>query len=68
MGTVTCEFESIMSSGKLEKLKGEDSVHALKLLLDHCGYKNFEFNISVVEMINVHKITLEDVAAKRRKI
>ncbi len=67
-GTITCEYECVMAQSSLEILNDEDAGHALDLIVSHCGYDGFEFDHSVVSIIDVYKIPLENLTAKRRKL
>ena len=64
--SVTTEYESIIGYGKAEKANQEDTIKGLNLLLEHCGYKGFEYRLSTLEFLTVYKITLDSITGKRR--
>ncbi len=65
---VTAEFESVIGFGKVERVTGEEAVEGLDLLLNHCGYAGFKYDLAVLDFTWVYKIELDSFTGKRRKI
>ncbi|MDR1157908.1 MAG: pyridoxamine 5'-phosphate oxidase family protein [Oscillospiraceae bacterium] len=65
-GSVTTEYESVIGFGTCELVSGDEAVKGIDLLLDHCGFGGFEYDLKVLDITAVYKVTLESFTGKRR--
>lgn len=66
--SITTEYESIIGYGIAEKANREDTIKGLNLLLEHCGYKDFQYSLNTLQFLTVYKITLDFITGKRRTV
>ncbi len=67
----TMLYESVMGTGVMTYLEGEEKIHALKLLVDHYHVvegENYHFNEKMTEHTAVLKLTVDTLTAKQRKV
>ncbi len=68
-GSYTTEYESVIGFGKIRIADNATAVKGLKLLLEHCGVKNYDaekcpsFNVTLV-----YEITLDSITGKKRTV
>ncbi len=65
--SVTADYESLMGFGRCEEVSGEEAVHGLQLLLNHCATGNYSAaECAAVGSAAVYKVTLSELYGKRR--
>jgi nitroimidazol reductase NimA-like FMN-containing flavoprotein (pyridoxamine 5'-phosphate oxidase superfamily) len=65
-GSVTTEYESVIGFGKAARVYGDEAALGLDLLLAHCGYDGFDYDLRVLEITSVYRVDLDSFTAKRR--
>lgn len=66
---VTADYESIIACGYAERVCGDEAVHGIKLLLEHCGIEGYPAEECVMTgAVAVYKVTVESVTGKKRFI
>lgn len=64
---VTADYESVIAYGTAQEVYGEDAVHGIKLLLEHCGIDGYSPEHCVMmKLVAVYKITVEKITGKKR--
>ncbi|MGN1372746.1 MAG: pyridoxamine 5'-phosphate oxidase family protein [Candidatus Coproplasma sp.] len=64
---VTADYESVIGFGTAKEVTGDDAVHGIKLLLDHCGIEGYSpENCVLMGIVAVYKITVENITGKKR--
>ena len=67
ISSVTCLYESFIAYGKCELIDDrQESLKALQLLLDHCGYRQHSIHEEALEMTAIFKVTVDSITGKRR--
>lgn len=65
--SVTADYESIIAFGRAERVYGEELVHGLELLLEHCNTPGYSARECAAKDITaVVKISVESITGKRR--
>lgn len=67
-GGVTCEYESLMGTGRAVLLTGADAMHGLRLIMTHAGYAAFPLDESVLPRVQVYRVDLASFTGKRRTV
>jgi len=70
-GDVACRYgtayESVMGRGRIEKLEDtQEKIHGLKVLMKTQTSKDFDFTEKLVSVVNVFRINVSELTAKRR--
>ena len=65
---VTTIYESMIGFGHVELVEGDDAIHGLDLLLEHCGYAGYEYDHDVTRVTAVYRVVLEQLTGKRRTL
>ncbi|MDR1464975.1 MAG: pyridoxamine 5'-phosphate oxidase family protein [Oscillospiraceae bacterium] len=65
-GSVTAEYEAVIGFGQAGRVTGSEAARGLDLLLEHCGYAGFAYDLAALEMTAVYKITLTRWSGKRQ--
>ncbi|MCL2023794.1 MAG: pyridoxamine 5'-phosphate oxidase family protein [Oscillospiraceae bacterium] len=65
---VTAEYESFIGFGKAERISSDQAVKGIDLLLEHCGYNDFEYDKAALSHTWVYKIEMDSFTAKRRTL
>ena len=64
---VTADYRSIIAFGRAERVYGEELVHGLELLLQHCHVEGYSAReCAATELTAVVKITVERLTGKER--
>jgi nitroimidazol reductase NimA-like FMN-containing flavoprotein (pyridoxamine 5'-phosphate oxidase superfamily) len=58
VGTITTLYESFIGFGTAEIVSGGEAVHGIRLILEHCGYPDFDYEESELSRIKMLRITL----------
>ena len=71
-GDYTCQysmaFRSLMGSGKIRLLSGEEKLRGLKLLMGHIAPESrISFSDQMVEAVHVYAIQMEEFRMKKRE-
>jgi nitroimidazol reductase NimA-like FMN-containing flavoprotein (pyridoxamine 5'-phosphate oxidase superfamily) len=64
--SATTDYESFIGFGKAERVYGEEALHGLNLLLEHCGIAGGGCDERAISVTAVVKVTIESFSAKRR--
>ena len=64
-GSITTEYESFIGFGRIELAVGEDAEKGIDLLLDHCGFSEYQYDHKALDVTAVYKITLSSFTGKR---
>ena len=64
--SITTEYESVIGYGYAEAVTGGEAARGMTLLLEHCGYPGFEYDMPAPEAMRMYKINLTRVTGKRR--
>ena len=64
----TCAYESIIGFGRAEVVAGEEALHGLKLILQHCGFDGEPVPENAAVYTSVWKITISQMTGKRRTV
>ena len=62
----TMGYASVIGHGTIETVKGEDKYEALKILMRQYHAEDFKFNTDMIKVTTVLKMTVTDMAGKRR--
>jgi nitroimidazol reductase NimA-like FMN-containing flavoprotein (pyridoxamine 5'-phosphate oxidase superfamily) len=62
--SVTCFYESVIAYGRAEKLDGEEAMHGIEAVLDHCGYAGHFVNEKYFPAMNVYRVVADSVTGK----
>lgn len=64
---ITADYRSIIGFGKAERVYGEELVHGLELLLEHCKVEGYSAReCAAMNITAVVKITIESITGKER--
>lgn len=64
---VTADYKSVIAVGYAEEVFGNEAVHGIERLLEHCGIKDYPAEDCVKKSpVAVYKITVERVTGKSR--
>ena len=64
---MTCLYESFIAYGKCELIDDrQESLKALQLLLDHCGYHQHSIHEEALDKTAIFKVTVDSITGKRR--
>ncbi len=63
----TMEYESVIGHGRIEPVRDDFKIEALKILMGHYHPEVFEFNTDTARFTAVMKLVVEDCTEKRRK-
>ena len=65
--SVTADYESILGFGTAKICSDKEAAHGVTLLMEHCGYPNFDGSTCIAPGITrVYRIKLASVTGKRR--
>ncbi|MGN1061482.1 MAG: pyridoxamine 5'-phosphate oxidase family protein [Candidatus Coproplasma sp.] len=65
--SVTADYESIIAFGTAEEVIGDEAIHGIKLLLDHCGISGYSPEDCVLtKIVAVYKISVDTITGKKR--
>ena len=56
-------YESVIGSGRVERVEGEEAQHGMELLMEHCGLEKGNF-AECLPHTAVFRVTVDDYAAK----
>lgn len=62
----TAYYESVFAKAKVQELKGEEAMHGLHLLMEHCGFNEKVNQCTTLPFTSVFALSLYDVNAKKR--
>jgi len=62
--SVTCFYESVIAYGRAEKLSGEEAMHGIEAVLEHCGYPGHFVNEKYFPAMNVYRVVADSVTGK----
>ncbi len=65
-GGVTCDYESFIGYGEVRPVSGPEAEKGIGLLMEHCGFPQYECTPQAMAITAVYKISLDDIAGKRR--
>jgi len=65
---ITCEYESLMGTGRAVLLTDAEAMHGLQLIITHAGYAAFPLDKSVLPRVQVYRIDLISFTGKRRTV
>lgn len=63
---ISCQFESVIGFGRAELVTGEEAVHGLQCILNHCGFAGNPIPPATVNHTSVWRITVSQMTGKRR--
>ncbi len=65
--SVTADYESVIAFGTAQEVEGNEAVHGIKLLLDHCGISGYSPEDCVLrQIVAVYKICVDTITGKKR--
>lgn len=65
--SVTADYESVIGFGTAKQVAGDEAIHGIKLLLEHCGISGYSPEDCVLtKIVAVYKITIESITGKKR--
>ncbi len=62
----TAYYESILAKAKVDELSGDEAIHGLHLLMEHCGFKESVDQCTTLPYTSVFALRLYDINAKKR--
>lgn len=62
----TCDYRSFIGTGRMCAVTGDEAVHALTLISQHCGFDGMYCSQEVIKNTCVEKITVSEFTAKQR--
>ena len=66
---VTCEYESIIGYGHVEKIINcNEMKKALSLILKHCHLESYTYNDAVLSVLTIYKIKVNRITGKKRVV
>lgn len=66
---VTADYESIIAHGRAHAVFGEEAIHGIELLLEHCGVTGYSARACVMtDIVAVYRIDIESITGKKRFI
>lgn len=64
---VTADYKSVIGFGYAEQVFGENAIHGIELLLEHCNVTGYSAKECVfTDLVAVYKITIEEITGKSR--
>lgn len=66
--SVTCLYESFIAFGTAALLEGEDKIHGLERLLEHCGFAGHSIHAGTLPRTNVYQVRVAAITAKHRTL
>ena len=67
-GSVTTVYESFIGFGKCARVHGDEAARGIDLLLEHCGYAGYGYDLAALEQVGVYRVMLERFSGKRRRV
>ncbi len=64
----SCAFESVVGSGTISELHGEDRIHGLRQIMRHYSSKEWTFDPAVVQKTRVWRIEIQKLTGKRSHV
>ena len=64
----TCAYESVIGFGRAECVQGEEALHGLKKIMEHCGFGEGHVPPRAAKYTSVWKITISQMTGKRRTL
>ena len=65
-GSYTCDYESVIGYGAVERLSGEEADKGVRLLMEHCDFPAHGCTEDVMAITAVNRVILDEVCGKRR--
>lgn len=65
---VTCTYESVIGFGRAECLTGDEALHGLKKILEHCRFGNEPVPPQAAAYTSVWRILISQMTGKRRTV
>lgn len=62
----TAYYESILAKARVDELSGDEAIHGLHLLMEHCGFKESIDQCTTLPYTSVFALRLYDINAKKR--
>ena len=66
--TITTEYESVIGFGEAQEVSGAEAERGMALILEHCGYAGFAYEMPPPHAMKVYKITLASVTGMRNGV
>ena len=66
--SLTTEYESVIGFGTAEAISGAEAIKGMELLIEHCGFKGFTYDLALLEKVKAYKLILTTVTGKRNLI
>ena len=64
---VTADYKSVIIYGRAERVCGDEAIHGIELLLEHCGINGYSAEACVkTDAVAVYKIAVSEMTGKRR--
>lgn len=67
-GGYTCDYESVMGSGFVELLDGEEAINGVTLLNAHCGIQAEACPPEAMAITAVFRVILDEISGKHRNL
>ena len=67
-GGYTCDYESVIGWGIVERLEGAEAEKGIRLLMEHCGIPGEGCPENAMPITRVNRIVLTEVTGKRRNL
>lgn len=67
-GGYTCDYESVIGYGVVERLEGEEAEKGIRLLMEHCGFPALGCPENAMALTAVNRVILDEIAGKRRNL
>ena len=65
--SATADYQSVIGYGYAERIFGDEAVHGIELLMEHCGFGGFSAKDCVLtDIVAVYKISVETITGKSR--
>ena len=63
---IDTRYESVIGFGRCEEVFGDEKLHGLELLCEHCGYAGHDVSVCLgLDITSVYRITVEEITGKR---
>jgi len=63
-GGVTTQYESFIGFGRAECATGREAARGLDLLLEHCGFGGYVYDMTALDVTWVYKVALDSFTGK----
>lgn len=63
---ISCVYESVMGTGRAERVAGQEAAHGMDCILRHCGYAGYDVPEKALAHTSLWRITVDTLTGKRR--